>query len=173
MLAVLAVLGLWLASTSVASASERVYWADVTEDNLQYANLDYSDAGYLYTFPAATQTSVPHTVSPTPTPPPSPGAFPGLTMSKQSVRLTAAGAAPIKVSCPAGTQGRCAGALRLTTIVRAKEGGSKHKTTSIELGAISFAVAAGKQKTLDVRLSGSARARVTDANKLAPRRLCG
>lgn len=117
---------------------------------------------------SVTQTSAPHTVSPptTRTPRPSPGGFRGLTMTKQSVRLTAGGAAPIKVSCPAGTQGRCAGALRLTTIVRAKEGDSKHKTTSIELGAISFAVAAGKQKTLDVRLSGSARARVTDANKL-------
>lgn len=54
MLGLLAVLGVWLAWTSVASASERVYWADVAADNLQYANLDYSDAGYLYTFGAAT-----------------------------------------------------------------------------------------------------------------------
>ena len=96
-----------------------------------------------------------------------PGAFRGLTVTRQSVRLTRKGAAPIKVFCPAATQGTCAGKLKLTTKVKTKARNGKHKTITVTLGTVGFTVTAGKHKTLDVRLSKRARARVKRARKLS------
>lgn len=96
-----------------------------------------------------------------------PAAFRGLTLTGQSVRLTRKGAAPIKVFCPAATQGTCAGKLKLTTKAKTKSRKGKHKTITVTLGTVSCTVAAGERKTLDVRLSKRARARVKRARKLS------
>jgi CSLREA domain-containing protein len=96
-----------------------------------------------------------------------PAAFRGLTLIRQSVRLTRTGAAPIKVFCPAATHGTCAGKLKLTTKVKTKASNGKHKTITVTLGTVNFTVAAGKHKTLDVRLSKRARAHVKRARKLS------
>jgi hypothetical protein len=129
---------------------------------------------------SVTQTSAPRTVSPTstptptptpipnpnPTPSPTPAALRGLTVTKQSVRLTVNGAAPIKVSCPAATHAKCTGKLKLTTKTKSKSKSGQRTTTTITLGTTSFTVAAGKHTTLDVKLTNAAQVRVEQTTKL-------
>jgi CSLREA domain-containing protein len=101
-----------------------------------------------------------------------PLAFPGLTVARQAVRLTAKGLAPIKVSCPASAVGGCTGTLTLTTQVKvvSKKTARAHaklKTKTIALGSVRFVVATGHRATLDVKLAQAARRRVGSARKLA------
>jgi hypothetical protein len=98
--------------------------------------------------------------------------FPGLIVARQTVRLTAKGVAPIKVSCPASAVGSCTGTLKLTTQLKlagkkTAHGHAKAKTKTIALGSVRFAVASGHSATLGVKLSKAARRRVGSARKLA------
>lgn len=73
-------------------------------------------------------------------------AFTGAAVPSQTDTLTKQGAAPVKVSCPAGTTGGCSGKLTLKTSNRV--GG--HILT---LGSRNFQIAAGKRATVNVKLS--------------------
>jgi hypothetical protein len=69
------------------------------------------------------------------TAPPPPAQFAGVTIAKQKVRATKKGAVKVKVGCPAGTAGSCAGALTL--------GGQK----------ATFSIAPGAANSVTVKLS--------------------
>jgi hypothetical protein len=99
------------------------------------------------------------------------GSFTGLTLAKQRVRLTARGAAPIRVACPGGAAGRCAGTLTLTTKVKrttlkkARHGRRKRVTVRavVKLASARFTVVAGTRATVTVRLPRRWVARVARA----------
>jgi CSLREA domain-containing protein len=106
-------------------------------------------------------------------PGPGGGSFAGLKVAKQSVKLTAKGVAPIKASCPATTDGRCQGTLTVTIKVRYRtritvhhKRKLVHRTRSVRLGHVRFAVAAGRKATLKVKLGHASVSRVKRARKL-------
>jgi CSLREA domain-containing protein len=101
------------------------------------------------------------------------GSFAGLKIVKQSVKLTAKRVAPIKVSCPAATAGSCKGTLTVTIKVRSSKRVKVHhklklvhRTKTVKLGSVRFAVVAGHKATLKAKLSRAAVARVKRAGKL-------
>ena len=85
--------------------------------------------------------------TPTPTPKPVP---PGK-LSVGGVALFQSGKAVLKLSCKG--QGPCKGNLKL--VAKLKVGGGKAK--NVEIGKVSFNLAAGTSKTLKVKLSGAAK----------------
>jgi len=101
------------------------------------------------------------------------GSFAGLKIAKQSVELTTKRVAPIKVSCPAATAGSCKGTLTVTIKVHSTKRVTVHhklklvhRTKTVKLCSIRFAVVAGHKATLKAKLSRAAVARVKRAGKL-------
>jgi CSLREA domain-containing protein len=101
------------------------------------------------------------------------GSFAGLKIAKQSVKLTAKRVAPIKASCPAATDGSCKGTLTVTIKVRYRKRVTVHhqrklvhRTKTVKLGHVRFAVVAGRRATLKVKLGRAAVRRVDRARKL-------
>jgi hypothetical protein len=101
------------------------------------------------------------------------GSFAGLKIAKQSVKLTAKHVAPIKASCPAATDGSCKGTLTVTIKVRYRKRVTVHhqrklvhRTKTVKLGHVRFAVVAGRRATLKVKLGRAAVRRLDRARKL-------
>ena len=81
--------------------------------------------------------------------PTAPGGFGGVKL--MSTRLTLKGGfVVVKLSCPAGTAGRCAGVTKLSA--RRKRTGSRAAAT-VKLGRTRFSIAAGGRAKLKVRVS--------------------
>jgi hypothetical protein len=84
---------------------------------------------------------------------PSGGSFAGVKLV--STRLTFAGRfITVKLSCPAATAGRCTGKTKLTA--RHRRAGSRTAAT-VTLGRAGFAIAAGKQAKVKVRVTRAGR----------------
>jgi hypothetical protein len=100
--------------------------------------------------------SAPAPASPAPTPPASagpPSAFAGVTLA--STRLTMArGIITLKLSCPAGTTGRCSGRTRLTARPRRA---SSRAASRVVVGRTSFSISPGTRKRVNVRVSRAGR----------------
>jgi hypothetical protein len=97
------------------------------------------------------------------------GRFAGLTVKRQTLRLSRRGAASVNVLCPASTVGACTGTLRLTIRVRVvvrSHGKRRRVLRTVTLGSIRFKVAAGRHATLAVKLTRAATARVKRARSL-------
>jgi CSLREA domain-containing protein len=99
--------------------------------------------------------------------------FAGLLIGRQTVRLTAKRIAAIAASCPASTDGVCAGTIKLqtrvTTVVHITRHGKPKKLrrhTLVTLAHLKFKVAAGHAAKLKLRLSAAAATRVKRASKL-------
>lgn len=93
-----------------------------------------------------------------------PPPFAGLSISTQTVRLSSKREAPVRVSCPAATAGRCQGTLSLAGKLPAKKG---KKAKTVKLGSASFSVVSGQRATVKVKVSTSTVAAVAKAKKLA------
>jgi hypothetical protein len=76
--------------------------------------------------------------------------FSGVKVPKQTVTVKN-GKAPVLVKCPAKAKGSCVGKLTLKTAKAVKD--SKGKKRVITLGSANFTIAAGKSKTVKVKLS--------------------
>jgi hypothetical protein len=80
-----------------------------------------------------------------------------------SSRLSFAGGfIALKLSCPAGTVGRCSGRTKL----RARAGATSGAVSAVTLGRAPFAIAAGKQGKIKVRVSRAGRRLLGRARRL-------
>jgi hypothetical protein len=114
--------------------------------------------------PPATAPSSPTTTSPspatpstpsTPSTPPAPAAMPAFAGVKLvSSKLSFGGRfVTLKLSCPAGTIGRCSGRTKLAARRRATSGAA----STVVLGRAPFSIAAGRQAKVKVRVSRAGR----------------
>jgi hypothetical protein len=88
-----------------------------------------------------------------PTTPPSAATFAGVRLV--STRLTTSGRfITLRLSCPAGTVGRCSGRTKLTARRRRT---SSHAATTVLLGRAPFSIGAGRQARVRVRVSRAGR----------------
>jgi hypothetical protein len=111
------------------------------------------------TSPAPAQTST--TQTSTPQTPAATSAFAGVKLL--STRLSFAGTfIALKLSCPAGTVGRCTGRAKLTAKRRASSGAA----SSVTLSRAPFSIPAGKQANVKVRVSGTGRRLVGRVRRL-------
>jgi hypothetical protein len=85
-----------------------------------------------------------------------PRPFAGVTVGKQTVRVSRKGVAKVKVKCPKAARGSCAGTLRLTARLR------KRAT----IGSKRFSIKAGATRAVSVKLSKRARARLRRNGRL-------
>lgn len=71
------------------------------------------------------------------------------------------GRAQLRMSCPGPD--RCAGVVRLSVAAKPKKDRIRRRASKLLIGRAAFAIAAGKKKTVRVKLSGEGRARVRAA----------
>jgi hypothetical protein len=127
------------------------------------------------TDPAGGQASATHTVSvlqaPAPPPPPPPPPPPAVALPKGTINVDGKGRLSLRVRCLA-TSGVCAGKLQLTAPkpatkkrkgTRAVVAATSKARQTIVLASARFSIAAGKSKTIPMRLSGAGRADVRAA----------
>ena len=113
---------------------------------------------------------VPPPAAPTPATPTAPAnppthSFAGVRLV--STRLTLAGRfIRVRLSCPAGTAGRCSGRTKLTA--RRGRTGSR-AATRVTLGRAGFSIAAGKRATVKVRVSRAGRRLLARTRRLSGR----
>lgn len=85
------------------------------------------------------------------------------TVTGTSLAVTAAGAFPVKVSCPSG-ETSCTGTILLKTISAVAAGGKKKAILTLASG--SFSVTGGATKTVTLHLSAKARALLAHSHSL-------
>ena len=85
-----------------------------------------------------------------PTPPP----FAGVTIPKQTVRVSKSGVAAVKLRCPLGTVGACTGSVTLS------------RAGDRKMGRASVAIARGATRKVNVKLTRRARAALKKAKRL-------
>ena len=105
--------------------------------------------------------------SPSPTAPANPPTHSFAGVRLVSTRLTLAGRfIRVRLSCPAGTAGRCSGRTKLTA--RRGRTGSR-AATRVTLGRAGFSIAAGKRATVKVRVSRAGRRLLARTRRLSGR----
>jgi hypothetical protein len=72
----------------------------------------------------------------------------------------------VKLRCPPAAVVRCRGRLSLTAKVKVRRKGKKPKTKTIKLGSARFDIAAGKTKTVRIKLSKSRRRLLARSKRL-------
>ncbi len=98
----------------------------------------------------------------TPTTPPSPATFAGVRLV--STKLTTSGRfVTLRLSCPAGTVGRCSGRTKLTARRRRT---SSRAATTVVLGRAPFSIGPGKQARVRVRMSKAGRRLLSTRRRL-------
>jgi hypothetical protein len=114
--------------------------------------------------PATPPPTTPPPSTPPPTTPPSARPFAGVRLV--STGLTFGGRfITLRLSCPAGTAGRCSGRSKLTARRRASSGAAR----SVTLGRASFSIAPGKQGKVRVRVARSGRRLLIGVRRLRGR----
>jgi hypothetical protein len=93
-------------------------------------------------------------------------AFKGVSLPTKKARADKKGRVSVKVKCPAGAVVKCKGKLSLTTKIKIKRKGRPTKTKTVKLGSAKFSIAAGKSKTLRVKLSKANRRLLKARKKL-------
>jgi hypothetical protein len=85
---------------------------------------------------------------------PAPPAFAGVTIPKQTVKVSKTGVAAVKLRCPLGTVGACAGTVTLSRV------GDK------KLGSAAVAIARGATRKVNVKLTRRTRSALQKARHL-------
>jgi hypothetical protein len=142
-------------TTTASDATDRVNVAATLEPDADHDG--YGDETQDQC-PTNATTQAPCLANHTPTPPASPP-FGGLSVRSQTVVATH-GIVVLRLSCPAGAQGGCAGTDTLSTVVKVAGarlvGAKKRKTKVLTLGKGSFAIAAGTSGKVTFELNHTA-----------------
>ncbi|HEY1833523.1 MAG TPA: choice-of-anchor Q domain-containing protein [Solirubrobacteraceae bacterium] len=91
--------------------------------------------------------------------------FTGLQIAKRTFTASKKGRVAVTLTCPASALRTCSGTLTMSVKVISKARHKKPKTTTVTLAHVSFKIASGAHKTLQLLLGSKARARLRAAGK--------